>query len=448
MGLRSFRSKLILRILLLALNVFFATVLFLVYKMWPVSLALGFVLFLQSAEFLYFVNNTNRKLTLFLDSVKYSDFVTNFSADNSLGSSFKNLNTSFNSVLRAFKDARLSTEENLQYLHMVVEHVDTGVITFDEDGKVEVVNGIASQLLGVRKIRDMNELKDVDGKLNDAIWHLTPGKRALYQVSDDIHLSIRATQFTKRGKFVKLVALQNIQRELNTKELESWQNLLHVLRHEIMNSMTPISSLAETLKVIFKEDLKKNGGGYELTDEIFHDIKDSLGTIESRSKGLITFLKGYQEYTSLPTPDLRLNSVHELITGVEKLMRSEIEKRQIDLSIDYGKKDFELLIDSEQMGHVLINLVKNAVEALNGDADKKISIRVFQQFQYKIIEVEDNGPGIIPEAIDKIFIPFYTTKKSGSGIGLSLSRQFVQMNNGSLHVASTPDVKTTFRMVF
>ena len=160
MGFKSFKSKLAIRILLLAITVALAVTFLWVYHMWPVSVTLALIFVWQAVELHNFVNNTNRKLQLFLDSVQYSDFVTTFSVDNALGNSFKNLNESFNSVLDAFKDARISTEENLQYLNLVVEHVDTGLISFDEDGKVEVMNGIAVDLLGTRKIRRMNELKE------------------------------------------------------------------------------------------------------------------------------------------------------------------------------------------------------------------------------------------------------------------------------------------------
>ncbi|MCB0504047.1 MAG: HAMP domain-containing histidine kinase [Cyclobacteriaceae bacterium] len=448
MGFKSFKSKLAIRILLLAITVALAVTFLWVYHMWPVSVTLALIFVWQAVELHNFVNNTNRKLQLFLDSVQYSDFVTTFSVDNALGNSFKNLNESFNSVLDAFKDARISTEENLQYLNLVVEHVDTGLISFDEDGKVEVMNGIAVDLLGTRKIRSMNELKETNPDLYATIWELPVGEKALFHVNENINLSIRATQFTRRGKFVKLVALQNIQHELNAKELESWQNLLRVLRHEIMNSMTPISSMASTLQMILDEDLEKKGETLELSESVFNDIQDSLGTIESRSKGLINFIKGYQEYTSLPAPRFKVVSVKNLVSNVEQLMLNDFRELGISLNCEFVKKDFQLLVDEQQIEQVLINLVKNAREAFTNQEVKRVVIRSYQQYQYKVIEVEDNGPGIIPEALDQIFIPFYTTKKSGSGIGLSLSRQLVQMNNGNLTVSSEPNRKTVFKLVF
>lgn len=448
MGFKSFKSKLAFRIFLLALTVGLAVTFFWAYHMWPVTVALAVVFIWQAVELHNFVNNTNRKLQLFLDSVQYSDFVTTFSVDNALGNTFKNLNESFNSVLGAFKDARISTEENLQYLHLVVEHVDTGLVSFDEDGKVEVMNAIAADLLGTRKMRSMDELKKKNPELHKTIWELPVGEKALFHVNENINLSIRATQFTRRGKFVKLVALQNIQHELNAKELESWQNLLRVLRHEIMNSMTPISSLTSTLKMILNEDLTEKENCLELSKDVYDDVQESLGTIESRSKGLIKFIKGYQEYTSLPMPQLKVVSVQQLISNVEQLMLNDFRELGISLNCEFVKKDFQLLVDEQQIEQVLINLVKNAKEAFKDQESKRVVIRSYQQYQYKVIEVEDNGQGIIPEALDQIFIPFYTTKSNGSGIGLSLSKQLVQMNSGNLTVSSEPGKKTVFKLVF
>jgi signal transduction histidine kinase len=159
-------------------------------------------------------------------------------------------------------------------------------------------------------------------------------------------------------------------------------------------------------------------------------------------------LKSYQEYTSLPAPELTVSSIKKLVSNVENLMKTQFSDTGIELNCDYPTEDFELLIDEQQIEQVLINLVKNAIEAFNSQVSKKVVLRAYQQYRYKIIEIEDNGPGIIPKAIDKIFVPFYTTKKTGSGIGLSLSRQLVRMNGGNLKDSSDPKKRTIFKVVF
>lgn len=446
MGFKSFSYLLWTRVILLIVVCTIAVVSFTVWAMYPVTFVFVIIIIVQCYNLHHFLNSSNRKLSHFLDSVQYSDFVTTFSVDNKLGATFKGLNKSFNNVLEAFRKARIEKEEHLQYLNLVVEHVDTGLISFDETGKVDVVNNIAIHLLGVRKIHHMDALKNKNKTLYDTIWNLKIGDKTMFIVRDNIHLSIRATQFVRGGQFIKLIALHNIHSELAKNELDSWQNLLSVLRHEIMNSMTPISSLSSTMKSILDEDLVKKENNYELNESVLGDLTESLDTISSRSKGLITFIQGYRDYTSLPKPILASINVSNLINQVGQLMRQD---SPIQIQVNCTPQNLEIVADEHLIEQVLINLVKNAKEAIRKDNENpEIKISAYKKHQYTIIEVEDNGLGIVPEAIDKIFIPFYTNKKSGSGIGLSISKQIMNLHNGSLQVSSEPEVKTVFRLVF
>jgi signal transduction histidine kinase len=251
-----------------------------------------------------------------------------------------------------------------------------------------------------------------------------------------------------RGNTVKLITLQNIQTELQRQELEAWQNLTRVLRHEIMNSITPISSLTSTLREILDHELIKKDLNYELKAEGAEDLRDGLETIENRSKGLIKFIDAYREYTSLPEPKLKTIRVKDLIEKVVQLLKPEFKKKNIHFSSQCDSEYLTLQADEEMIEQVLINLIKNAIEAADHAQEAKIEINGTYTENAVLIEVTDNGPGIIPEAIDRIFVPFFTTKKTGSGIGLALSRQIMQMHNGSLTVVSQPDRKTTFTLRF
>ena len=449
MGFKSFNTLLWVRIVLVIFTTCVSVISSVVWNMWPVTLALVLVLVAQSFEFHYFLSKTNRKLTSFLDSVKYSDFETTFTVDNKLGKTFKNLNKSFNNVLDEFRSARIEKEEHLQYLNLVVEHVDTGLLSFEDTGKVDVINSIASRLLGIRKIRHMDELKDENHSLYDTIWNLEVGKKATFVLKENVHLAIRMTQFVRKGQFIKLAAIQNIYSELAEKELDSFQKLLSVLRHEIMNSMTPISSLTSTLKSIIAEDIIKENGSYTVTDEVLEDLNDSIDTIDSRSKGLVSFLQSYRDYTSLPKPHLEEVEVNGLISKTVQLMLKDRQKNNISISHQCKPKDLQIHADVHLIEQVLINLIKNACEAFNGSTkDPAILVSAYREKQYKIIQVDDNGQGIVPEAIEKIFIPFYTNKQGGSGIGLSLSQQIMNLHGGSLTVESEPGVRTTFRLLF
>jgi two-component system, NtrC family, nitrogen regulation sensor histidine kinase NtrY len=247
---------------------------------------------------------------------------------------------------------------------------------------------------------------------------------------------------------VKLITLQNIQPELQKQELEAWQNLTRVLRHEIMNSITPISSLTSTLREILDHDMVRKNSHYELKDEGADDLREGLSTIENRSKGLIKFIDAYREYTSLPKPKMSTIRLKELIEKVAQLMKTELKRTRIDFHYECSSEYLTIQADAEMIEQVLINLMKNAIEALAEAKDPKLVLSGRYDESSVMIEVTDNGPGIIKEALEHIFVPFYTTKRTGSGIGLSLSRQIMQMHNGSLSVESEPDIKTVFTMKF
>lgn len=405
------------------------------------------ILIAQLIELFNFTSQTNRKLTRFLESVKYSDFISGFTSDNKLGKSFRELNTAFNEVLEAFRKARSEKEEHWQYLNTVVQQVRTGILSFDADGNVQLINANARRFIGIHAIKNIEELGSRNQKLLDSLKAVEPGKSTLYKSSDFL-LTIQATELRVRGSTVKLVTLQNIQTELQQQELEAWQNLTRVLRHEIMNSITPISSLTSTLREILDHDLVKKDGLYELKNEGAEDLREGLNTIEGRSKGLIKFIDAYREYTSLPQPRIKTVRLKDLIEKVAQLMRPELKKTSISFTYSFDSEYLTVQADEEMIEQVLINLVKNAVESLSNLEAGKIELNGKYFESALIIEVKDNGPGIIKEAMDKIFVPFFTTKKTGSGIGLSLSRQIMQMHNGSLSVRSEPGVLTVFTLKF
>jgi nitrogen fixation/metabolism regulation signal transduction histidine kinase len=381
--------------------------------------------------------------------VKYSDFISGFTTDNKLGRSFKDLNVAFNEVLEAFRKARTEKEEHWQYLNTVVQQVRTGILSFDTEGDVQLMNANAKKFIGISSIKNIKELIQINPRLYHSINSVEPGKSELYKASNnELYLTIQATELRIRGIDVKLVTLQNIQPELQKQELEAWQNLTRVLRHEIMNSITPISSLTSTLREILDHDMTRKDTHWELKEEGADDLKEGLSTIENRSRGLIKFIDAYREYTSLPKPKMTTVRLKDLIEKVAQLMKNEIKKTRIDFQCECSSEYLTIQADVEMIEQVLINLLKNAVEALAETENPTLSLTGRYNENAVLIEVTDNGPGIIKEAREHIFVPFYTTKRTGSGIGLSLSRQIMQMHNGSLSVESEPEVKTVFTMKF
>jgi len=310
------------------------------------------------------------------------------------------------------------------------------------------MNTNAKRIMGVVTLKNLRELININPKLYHSINSVEPGKSELYKGSNEMYLTIQATELRIRGTDVKLVTLQNIQPELQKQELEAWQNLTRVLRHEIMNSITPISSLTSTLREILDHDMTRKNEHYELKNEGAEDLREGLSTIENRSKGLIKFIDAYREYTSLPKPKLATVRLKDLIEHVAQLMKTELKKTHINFSYSCSSEYLTIQADLEMIEQVLINLLKYAIEALAETENPKLELIGRYDESSVLIEIIDNGPGIIKEALEHIFVPFYTTKRSGSGIGLSLSRQIMQMHNGSITVESEPDVRTAFTLRF
>ncbi len=445
--MKDFRIRILIRVILLGLTMAAAVFMFSKPNMIFAAGLTAIIVLFQVWEIYRFTSQTNRKLTRFLESVRYSDFISGFAADNKLGKSYKELNVAFNEVLEAFRNTRSEKEENWQYLNTVVQQVRTGIISFDHEGNIQLMNANAKKFVNMANLKNINQLAEKNEKLFNALKEVQSGKGTLYKTNDFL-LTIQATEMRIRGNTVKLVTMQNIQTELQKQEIEAWQNLTRVLRHEIMNSITPISSLTSTLREILDHEMIKNEKDYELKAEAADDLREGLATIENRSKGLIKFIDAYREYTSLPQPKIKTVMLKELIEKTAQFMRQELKKTNITFTTSCSSEYLTIQADAEMIEQVLINLVKNAVESLSQNNSGKIELNGKYIDQSVIIEVTDNGPGIIPEAINRIFVPFFTTKKTGSGIGLALSRQIMQMHNGALTVESEPEVSTVFTLRF
>jgi len=409
--------------------------------------AVGLFGILGALIFFWIFNYTtsiNRKLARFFESVRYSDFTVKFRSDNKLGKSFEEVNQQFNGVLEAFRQARAEKEANLHYINTIVQHVNVGLLSYDSSGNIELINNAAFRILNIYRLRNINELaKTAHAPLYDILESIPSGSKALYQTSNEKQISINAATVSLRGRVIKLISLQNIQAELQQKELEAWQNLTKVLRHEIMNSVTPIVSLASTMREIIELDLSEK----EDIQETVSDLKEALFTIENRSKGIMNFVNAYREFTSIPKPKFVETNSKEVISQVLNLVQPQLKEKEVALKTSF-KEDFDLMADTEQIAMVLINIIKNAAESVENRLNPQIKISTYELDEQKIIEIADNGSGIEPEALEKIFIPFYTTKKTGSGIGLSLSRQIMQMHGGNLKVSSKVGEGSKFLIIF
>ncbi|MBI2952594.1 ATP-binding protein [bacterium] len=442
-----FRAQCLGRILLLSATIALWVYLFFQTTYYATLLIVAGVVAYQVYALVHDVEKANRDLTRFLQAVQSSDFSQTFTGKG-LGASFDALKTAFNEVLNEFRRARAEKEEHSRYLQTVVQHVGIGLIAFQPDGAVELMNNAARRLLRVGSpLRNIQSLEPFSKPLIDALLRLKPGEKALVRVEDHgelLHLAIYATEFRLRERNFILVSIQNIQSELEEKEMEAWQNLIRVLTHEIMNSVTPIASLASTANGLLsaqKEDHPQ--------EETLNDVRDAVRTIQRRSQGLLHFVDAYRRLTRVPKPDFQIFPVAELFGRVRNLLRAEMESRGIHLLSQVEPKTLELTADPELIEQVLINLLLNAAQALEGRPDATVGLMARMDERGRVlVRVTDNGPGILDEVQEKIFIPFFTTRRDGSGIGLSLSRQIMRLHRGTIGVQSTPNVETIFTLRF
>jgi nitrogen fixation/metabolism regulation signal transduction histidine kinase len=416
-------------------------------------LIVGIAVIYQIYRLIYYIEKTSRNLARFLEAVKYADFSQSFS-DTHTGPSFKELNDVLSGIFKDFQHYRTEKEEQYRYLHTVVRHVGIGLMVFLPDGSVDLANMAAKRLLQFRQLKNIDSLKPLSEELVEVLFELKPGEKALVKIDRSgkpLQLAIQATEFRMRGEIYKLVSLQNIRRELEEKEMEAWQKMIRILTHEIMNSITPISSLTATVKDLVGT-LKKNlnqSSVEKAEGEVMTDIDSALKTIQKRSLGLQHFVSAYRNLTLIPKPQFEIFSIRELFGRIEKLMESKMSGSAIRFTTDVDPESLELTADPELIEQVLINLLNNAVDAMDSSTQPAIEMAaMIGSNGNPQIQIKDNGSGIIEEVKEKVFIPFFTTKKTGSGIGLSLSRQIMRLHNGNIRVESQSGKGSIFYLHF
>jgi two-component system, NtrC family, nitrogen regulation sensor histidine kinase NtrY len=446
----NWRSPFLPRIAFLSASVFlFSFFAFSAGNWGPSLLFLGLSL-VQIKMLIEAVDKSNQNLANFLDSIEFDDLSFTFKTISN-DPNVVRLHRELNQALMKLRTARSEKDSEFLFYRNIVMHVGIGLVIFRDDGKVEIFNSAARKILRVNKPEHVKDLNEVSEHFVNVIERLKTGGRELLRIrvgDEFIQLSIYAIELTLRGETLKLISLQNIQNELEEKEMEAWQNLVRVLTHEIMNSVTPISSLAG----IVEEEIKPHTletNGVTLSQEQLSDIHLSLQTISKRSEGLIQFVKEFRSLTSVPKPKPVQIPVRELLEELVLLHRKDLSEKTISANISVYPEDLTISADKNMIEQVLINLLKNAIQSFEEQEEKQIDLKAFLNEKSRtIISIADTGSGIDPEAMEKIFIPFFTTKKNGSGIGLSLSRQIMRQHQGTLTVKSTVGKGTEFAMRF
>ncbi len=451
---RRFRFQCIIRVLVLASSIGAFVLIVAKTRLYAVYLLLGLAVITQIISLILYVEKTNRELARFLLALRYHDFSQTFK-DEKLGGSFERLRRSFTEIMDSFRKIRMEKEEHYQYLQIIIQHIGIGLLAFQSDGEVELINPAAKKLFKIPYLKNIRSLESFSPELLRTLQTMRPHQRALVKAETDgdvLTLALYSREFKLRDQMFTLVSIQNIQSELEEKEIESWQKLIRVLTHEIMNSITPIASLASTIDDLIEESSgqKPSGqAGEEVQREALADIHHAAQTIQKRSQGLLQFVDAYRNLTLIPQPRPETFRVRELFERVEKLMSPQVAERVRDFRSSVEPDDLKLYADPALIEQVLINLLLNAAQAVETQDNARISLYAYQDGQARtLIEVKDNGPGIAAENIDKIFIPFFSTKEGGAGIGLSFSRQVMHLHRGSISVHSRPREETVFTLKF
>ena len=446
---KSFRINLIFRVLFLAATVFlFFYLLETDTYLTPILVFIAGIL--QVYSLIRYVEKTNRDLASFLESIRFSEFTRSFQIEG-MGPSFDELNTAFNDVISDFQKVRSEKEEHFHYLQSIVQNIDVSILAYQKDGTIEMINKASKKLFQLNTIKNIEKLNSLSEELVQTMLTIKPGENKLVKVQDDddfLQLAINSTEFKLKDKVITLATIKNIQNVLEEQETEAWQKLIRVLTHEIMNSITPISSLSATLESMLKP-YSSEGAEISPDKETILEIQHALQTISRRSAGLMHFVDTYRNLTRIPKPNFARIKVTNVFNNLESLMEKDLKENKIELSKQIEPDGFEVSMDEQLIEQVMINLVKNSIHALEGKENGKINMKAFFNKRGRpTIQVSDNGVGILKDVLDKIFIPFFTTKPSGSGIGLALSRQILRLHGGTITAASKVDKETIFTMTF
>ncbi len=419
----------------------------LVHELYQFEILAVPIIIYQVLDFFRLHKKAQQEVEQFVESIHYRDFSRHFDVRHA-PQDLQKLRKGFNDINTTFKVISKEKETQYQYLQKILELVDTGILSYElESGDVVWMNESLKRLLQVPYLKTIQSLDKRDHHLCTQIVDLKPGENIIgtaHIERNTIKILLSATAFQTEGKVYKLVAFQNVNEALDETESKAWQKLLSVMTHEIMNSIAPISSLADTLRNRLQEAAQNKEKPASL-----EDLALGMETIKRRSEGLLKFAETYRNLNKITTLNLKRVYVRDVFENLHQLMEPTLEQKNIEMEVILKDPDLMFEADINLLEQVLINLVVNAIEAVKGIEDPHIMLSGSQLLGKKpYIRVTDNGPGMPEELLDKIFIPFFSTKKSGSGIGLSLCKQIMMLHKGNITVQSLVGEGTAFTLQF
>lgn len=397
----------------------------------------------QTVSLILYLNRINRDLANFLIYLQENNTSLVFSR-NRVEKNFRNIMSGLNEISKKIQEAQISREEKHQYLRAVIEHMDTGILSFNSKNEVELVNRAALNLLNTQTLTNIDLL---NGELADKLK--SPDKENFVVKLENngklMNLSVKLKSVRIGNEIIKIVSLQNIRAELEEQELESWKKLIRVLRHEIMNSITPITTLTIAIKRCFSRNAVAKPLK-EITSDNIADALMSAEVIEERSNGLISFVEKFKSITDVPKPVFKNFGVVSMLEKVKLLFVNLCKEKEIEFSIEADNSELTANADEQLIQQVIINLVKNSIEAINTTGF--VTLKAFRSSTQKVcIQVIDNGKGIDAEDLENVFVPSFSTKENGMGIGLSLSKQIIQLHQGEISARSHPGRGTVLEII-
>lgn len=450
MVFRRFAIGLIVRVALAGVAMA-VTVWLLLIPQYHISMAIAAaVLILVVADLWRYVSRTNREVARFLDAARYADYSQRFDFEGQ-GSGFRALGEAFADILERMRGRSSEQESDLRRTRALIEHIPVPLMTLHADESITLQNNAARRLFGAEHVTQLSDLRRFGFGFAEAVATAVPGVRQLVTFAVEgieYKLTLATTELIVTGKSERLISLQDIQSELDATQAEAWEDLVRVLTHEIMNSITPVTSLARTATDVVADIAERVREGQPIEDDL-DDLRDAIGTVARRSDSLMQFVDGYRQITRLAPPEKKRIRLADLFETVVRLARAECPRDDVEFLIEVSPVELDVYADRDLLEPVLINLLRNAWQATAAVDKACISLKGrFNRRHNIVIEVADNGDGVPASAARKIFVPFYTTKEHGSGVGLALARQVMIAHGGFIRVAGNDTGGATFSLTF